>query len=174
MPAFLKSALLYQKPTIPMSSGMPYTFPSSRYACFATGSRVPDHALVRSVRSSTSPASACCFRTPPPQVWKMSGSFPEAVSAVIFDLYDSFSSVTILIFTPVCRASNCRASPAQTPFAGLVVLMCHHSRVVVPEDPPSEPPPQPPSAVIPRPAAAEAARKPLRDSADSPIVRSLG
>lgn len=86
MPACLKSALLYQKPIIPMSNGIAYVLLSRMYACFETGSRVPAHGLVPSVRSSTSPASTCCLRTPPPQVWKMSGSFPEAVSAVIFDL----------------------------------------------------------------------------------------
>lgn len=86
IPACLNSALLYQKPIMPMSNGMPYSRSSSRYGFFAAASRPSDHGFVRSVRSSTSPASTCCFRTPPPHVWKMSGSFPEAVSAVIFDL----------------------------------------------------------------------------------------
>ena len=104
----------------------------------------------------------------------MSGSFPEAVSAVIFDLKASFSSWTIFIFTLGLAASNLRARPAQTPFVGSVVEMFHHSIVVVPDDPPSESPPQPLSAVMPRPAAADAARKPRRDSAGSPMLRSLG
>jgi len=78
-----------------------------------------------------------------------------------------------LIFTLGFWASNFLASAAQTFFVGRVVEMFHHSIVVVPDDPPSESPPQPLSAVIPRPAAAEAARKPRRDSAGSPIMHSL-
>ncbi len=50
-----------------------------------------------SVRSSISPASACCCSTPPPQVWKTSGSLPEEVAAVSFDLNASFSSEVVWI-----------------------------------------------------------------------------
>lgn len=72
----------------------------------------------------------------------MSGSFPEAVSAVILDLYASFSSVTILIVTSGFCFSNSLARCAQTPLAGSVVVMFHHSMVVLPEEfpPLSEPP----------------------------------
>src|SRR3954452_14065154 len=104
------------------------------YGSLVTFSRPSAHGLVRSVRSSTSPASTCCFNTPPPQVWKMSGSFPEAVSAVILDLYASFSSVTSLRLTLGFWAMNALAAFANWVFCGSVVEMFHHSTVTLPFD----------------------------------------
>lgn len=79
--------------------------PSNWYGFCDTGVMVFRMALPSEVTSFTRPASICCLRTPPPQVTKMSGSFPEAVSAVIFDLNASFSRLVSLILTFGCEAS---------------------------------------------------------------------
>lgn len=93
----------------------------------------------------------------------MSGSFPEVVSAVIFDLYASFSSVTTLTFTSGCAASKSLARWAHSFFAGWVVVMFHHSMVVLPELFPLSEEPQALRAAAPSPVAAEAARNLRRE-----------
>src|SRR4051812_7583418 len=126
------------------------------------------------VRFLTSPASTCCFSTPPPQVWKMSGSFPEAVSAVILDLYASFSRVTSLTVTLGFWAMNALAAFANWVFAGSVVEMFHHSTVTLPFEELLLSPPQALRSGAVRPATAVADRKLRRERDCSPIGDLLG
>src|SRR4051812_19143922 len=93
----------------------------------------------------------------------MSGSLPEAICAVIFCLYASFSIVTTLIFTSGCAASNSLARWAHSFFAGWVVVMFHHSIVFFPEPLSSSEEPHALSPAAPRPVAADAARNPRRE-----------
>src|SRR4051812_124810 len=121
------------------------------------------------VRSLTSPASTCCFSTPPPQVWKMSGSFPEDVRAVILDLYASFSRVTSLTLTLGFWAMNALAASIHCVLDGSVVEMFHHSTVTLPPEELLPPPPQALRSGAVRPATAVADRKLRRERDCSPI-----
>src|SRR3954447_16139332 len=84
--------------------------------------------------SFTSPASACSLSVPPPQDWKMSGTFPPCIDVVSLDLKASFSSTVMLIFTLGCAAMYCLAASAQTDFIGSLFWMCHQSMVTGSDD----------------------------------------
>ena len=105
--------------------------------------RSSDHAAMSSVRSLTRPASTCCFSTPPPQVWKMSGSLPAWVSGGQLGLEGLvLQRRSCLIVTFGCAASNSLAICGKRDFTGSVVEMFHHSNVTLPSaDPPSRSPP---------------------------------
>src|SRR5919197_1007266 len=118
MPALANSFLLYQKPTMPLSHEMPYSFPSSVYGFSATGWRPPTHDLVASVRSCTRPASACCLSTPPPHDWNRSGALPDWVVVVSLALNASFSIGVILMVTLGCCAMYALAIWSQTGCSG--------------------------------------------------------
>ncbi len=59
---------------------------------------------VSAVMSLTSPASICCWSTPPPQVWNRSGALPDWVSVVILALKSSLAIGVTLIVTFECCA----------------------------------------------------------------------
>ena len=72
MPAWVKSALLYQKPTTPRLYGTPYCLPL--YCQPATAPpRDEIHGLTYLVMSPTLPAFTWVASAPPPHCWKMSG-----------------------------------------------------------------------------------------------------
>lgn len=101
------------------------------------------------MRSSTSPASTCCWSTPPPQVWKTSGSLPEEVVAVSLDLNASFSNEVVLIATFGWAVVNAVAICGKSDLPGSVVAMFHHSNLTLPSaDAPPPDPPVPQAAVM--------------------------
>jgi hypothetical protein len=91
---------------------------------------------------------------------------PDAVWAVILDLYASFSVATNLILTLECAASYSLASVGHRVFPGSVVAMFHHSMVTCSVELLELPESSPPQALrsgTDRPASPAAERKVRRE-----------
>src|SRR4051794_29436335 len=144
------------------------------YGFSAIDWRLPIQGWTSLVRSFTRPASACCLRTPPPQLWKRSGALPDWVVVVSLALNASFSITLILMVTLGCCAMYCLATWAQTGCSGSVFWMCHQLMVPFFEPPLDElllsPPPPPQPA---RSSAAAAPRATLRRVNDNTVVSLL-
>ena len=98
MPACLKSALLYQKPTTPTLYGVAYCWP---FTCQPAAE--PPMVLIQGatylVTFATLPAFCWSTSPPPPQLWNTSGGLSDWSAIGIFVWNCSFWSGTALIVT---------------------------------------------------------------------------
>jgi hypothetical protein len=103
MPAFWKSSLLYQKPTMPRLYGTPYCLPSVCQPA-AEPPRLSIQSFDPSVRSMTLPEFTWSAMLPPPHCWKTSGGSLDCRATGILVWNCSFWIASILNFTLGCAA----------------------------------------------------------------------
>ncbi len=99
IPALVNWDLLYQKPTMPRSNGMPYCLPSTWYMPMAPGLISLAHDDTSAEMSLTRPAFCCSRSPPPPHDWNRSGGVPAWRSVVSLVLNASFSRTVMLTLT---------------------------------------------------------------------------
>src|SRR5690242_17804425 len=81
--------------------------------------------------SLSKPAWAYCCKTPPPQLWKMSGGVPACIAVFNLVLNGSLAMTVILMFTSGCDCMYWLARFCQALRSGSVVLMCHQLMVTL-------------------------------------------
>src|SRR5690606_21089998 len=136
IPAWAKSSLLYQKPTMPRSKGMAYTPPSTSKRLTAPALRSPMKSPASSLISRTRPASTWSARSPPPQDWNKSGGSLDCSRGSMASLNASFSLTTMSKVTWGFISTNSSAIVCHNSSMAPWFWMCHHSMVTGSASPP--------------------------------------